>query len=204
MQSIGKCLHIIHAYIGLPSGILVDVYTSASCVEASMKLIYIYNYMYDLLQVTFITSQFNLRETLVRLNATKKDCSPGYLLQGDVCSNELSTLQMNCLASGPSDEVMVTKKNQNELQLYLIIVLEFGLSHFNLSAQCDVILRSFVCLYSYGLCEGNKTRLLSRESCKMVRDVICVREWSDIINLVGTDGLPLCEDFPAETEQCEG
>ena len=76
---------------------------------------------------------------------------------------------------------------------------------FNLSPECDVALRSFLCLHLFGVCDGNSSFLATGATCSLVRDEVCEREWREIDALIDPARLPICEELPqGDTAECTG
>ena len=63
--------------------------------------------------------------------------------------------------------------------------------------------RPFLCLYLFGLCEGNGNVVQpSYEDCVVLKDVICAEEIKTATALLGSDQLPDCFNFPQNETLC--
>ncbi len=125
------------------------------------------------------------------LNISYNNCSPGFTYTGKICLNELTTQQCS---SNSSDDLRVAVENQEDLEQYLVVLLNHFFPNVNPSPECDAAMRSFICLYSFGMCDGNVTLPFTRNSCMDVRDEVCEREWKEISDFIGPGILPICED----------
>ena len=127
------------------------------------------------------------------MNITYGNCSPGITYTGQVCHKELVTQQVQCI-SNSSRDVRVSVENQEELEQYIVVLLNHGFPNVKPSPECDSAFRSFICLYLFGLCDSNLTYFIARNSCIVLRDEVCEREWREIEAFIGPGILPICED----------
>ena len=75
------------------------------------------------------------------------------------------------------------------------------------SPECEAAIKSFVCLYLFGLCDTNNQLYQAlQDDCVRVRDEICPREWVIATELLQTNpdlgSLPQCEGLSSETSSC--
>ena len=125
------------------------------------------------------------------------NCSSKFPYSGQVCRKELSPLPRTYSSNTSLDVLEVTTQNQESLEQKLAILLNTILPSTNPSPECDVAFRSFSCLYALGACDNNSSVLATRATCSDLRDRVCVREWTRIIDFIGPGDLPVCEDLPS-------
>ncbi len=144
-------------------------------------------------------------DTIRAVNADNKSCSPGYSLSNDLlCYNELSTFHLKC-TSISQDELIVSIDTNLEWQQSLRLFNQYGLEYIiQPSPQCELLFKHLHCLLGYGVCDGNRIELLSRESCVAIRDHLCVREWRAYSQFSGQRTFLNCEELLPSTDQCEG
>ena len=140
----------------------------------------------NLLQIAHVLSEANVSYT---------GCAVQFPYTGQVCHRELSYMQDFSLPS-VSSILNVSVTNQEALEKFAVIFLETGFPNFNPSPECDMAFRLFGCLFYFAPCDSNMSVLATRTLCRDVRDRVCVREWMELDEFLGTGGLPICEDLP--------
>ena len=113
-----------------------------------------------------------------------------------------------CSPSNPQLEeqgqLFIPIRSQNELEPYFVSIYSFVIPTSAFSTNCDLILRHFFCFYGYGVCDDTKTLQWTRESCQLLTEDLCVKEWKLLQSFFSTTGLPMCEDLPESADHCEG
>ena len=100
--------------------------------------------------------------------------------------------------------MLVPISGQNELEQYLIVIFSVAFFPTEFSRGCDLILRHFFCFYGYGACDGTRTLQWTRESCQLITEDLCARDWELLQAFTSNTGLPVCDNLPSSTKDCEG
>ena len=136
---------------------------------------------------------------------TDADCAQVSEYSGDVCRDELMSLQM-CFSGGTSPPALnipssIDQQTEESNTMRLVNSLPF----LNPSRECIEDIVPFLCLYIFSLCDSNNTlHTILRQDCLDIRDDVCAREWSQAVAFLGDGVLPVCEDLPDVTEDCTG
>ena len=84
------------------------------------------------------------------------------------------------------------------------MMLMNGIAFLNPSPQCREVILPFLCLFVFKLCDLDSHFHNSlREDCLEIRDDICAEEWLSAVNFLGDRVLPICEDLPDITDECD-
>lgn len=145
-----------------------------------------------------------LADIVHTVNTSLGNCSPGIPYEGRICQEPLYIQQLNCSFSGNNlseNTLTVSVVNQDDVEQYLVALLDYGLPQYYPSSDCDAAMRRFLCLYLFGPCDGIETALVGSGYCREVRDEVCVREWKEVQEFFY---LPVCEDLPDDTQQHQG
>ena len=63
----------------------------------------------------------------------------------------------------------------------------------------------FLCLSIFQLCDAsNNLHTILRQDCLALRDDVCAEQWSQAVEFLGARVLPVCEDLPDITIECQG
>ncbi len=149
--------------------------------------------------------QLDILNDIRAFSTDSGSCSPGHSLpRQSLCYNELSSFHLECTAS-TSDDILLVSINRNiKLEENLKLFYEYGLrTAIEPSPQCELLFKHLHCLLGYGVCDGNRIELLSRESCVAIRDHLCVREWRAYSGFSGSNSFN-CEELQPSLHQCEG
>ena len=136
-------------------------------------------------------------------NATENDlCVQGTALYlGDLCRSQLTALQM-CFSGTPSPLTIPSATDQQQGEADMV-QLNLGLQFLNPSLECEERVRPFLCLHIFGLCDSNNTHHTTlRHECTELRDNVCAREWSTAVDFLPIGTLPVCENLPDLTDEC--
>ena len=133
----------------------------------------------------------------------KRDCTQVSEYSGEVCRDELVSLQM-CF-SGVTSPLNIPSSIDQQSRENDAMSLVNGLSFLNPSQQCSEAIMPFLCLSIFSLCDSNNTlHTILRQDCLDIRDDVCAREWSQAVAFLGDGVLPVCEDLPDIIEDCTG
>ena len=136
-------------------------------------------------------------------SASNRDCSQVSEYSGEVCRDELMSLQI-CF-SGVTSPLNIPSSIDQQTGETDAMSLVNGLSFLNPSQQCSEAIMPFLCLSIFSLCDSSNTlHTILRQDCLDIRDDICVGEWSQAVTFLGGGVLPVCEDLPDVIENCTG
>ena len=136
-------------------------------------------------------------------SVSNRDCTQVSEYSGEVCRDELMSLQM-CF-SGVTSPLNIPLSIDQQTRENDAMSLVNGLSFLNPSQQCSEAIMPFLCLSIFSLCDSNNTlHTILRQDCLDVRDDLCAREWSQTVAFLGDGVLPICEDLPDVIGDCTG
>ena len=134
-------------------------------------------------------------------------CAQVTVYSGDICRNELLSLQ-TCLSdvTSPPPALNIPSSIDQKTSESDAILLLNGLSFLNPSQQCKEAVMPFLCISIFNLCDSSNTlHTATREDCLYIRDDVCVSEWSTVVEILGADVLPVCEELPVNSMvECTG
>ena len=137
------------------------------------------------------------------ISVSNRNCSKVSEYSGEVCRDELMSLQM-CF-SGVTSPLNIPSSIDQQIGENDAMSLVNGLSFLNPSQQCSEAIMPFLCLYIFSLCDSSNTlHTILRQDCLDIRDDVCAREWSQAVAFLGGGVLPVCEDLPDVIENCTG
>ena len=137
------------------------------------------------------------------ISVSNRNCSKVSEYSGEVCRDELMSLQM-CF-SGVTSPLNIPSSIDQQIGENDAMSLVNGLSFLNPSQQCSEAIMPFLCLSIFSLCDSSNTlHTILRQDCLDVRDDVCTREWSQAVAFLGDGVLPVCEDLPDIIEDCTG
>ena len=139
-------------------------------------------------------------------SVSNRDCSQVSEYSGEVCRDELTSLQM-CFSGviSPPPPLNIPSSIDQQTGESDAMSLENGLSFLNPSQQCTEAIMPFLCLYTFSLCDSSNTlHTILRQDCLDMRDDVCASEWSQAFAFLGDGILPVCEDLPDVIENCTG
>ena len=125
---------------------------------------------------------------------------------GEACRDEL-LVQQSCLMGRDSgEEIHIPQAtSQEELEIQARQLLTVGLPLVQPSAECEAVLRPFLCLFMFGLCDSDSGQVYqpSFNECVTLTTETCAREWQTALTIFGQERLPDCGILPAEIVLCE-
>ena len=137
----------------------------------------------------------------VETTVSNRDCSQVSEYSGEVCRDELASLQM-CF-SGVTSPLNIPLSIDQQTRENDAMSLVNGLSILSPSQQCSEAIMPFLCLSIFSLCDSSNTlHTILRQNCLDIRDYVCTREWSRAVAFLGDGVLPICEDLPDVIEDC--
>ena len=136
-------------------------------------------------------------------SVSNRNCSQVSEYSGEVCRDELVSLQM-CF-SGVTSPLNIPSSIDQQTRENDTMSLVNGLSFLNLSQQCSEAIMPFLCLSIFSLCDSSNTlHTILRQDCLDIRDGVCDSLWSQAVGFLGDGVLPVCEDLPDVIEDCTG
>ncbi len=123
---------------------------------------------------------------------------------GSVCSDQLLGLQ-NCLPGREGSQQVYISADIDQIAVESQVAqINAGLTSplLSPSTECLDAVRPFLCLYYFGLCDGNGNLFEpSSETCVAISTDICQTEWILAANVIG---LPNCDTFGKTSITCDG
>ena len=136
-------------------------------------------------------------------SVSNRNCSQVSEYSGEVCRDELVSLQM-CF-SGVTSPLNIPSNIDQQTRENDTMSLVNGLSFLNPSQQCSEAIMPFLCLSIFSLCDSSNTlHTILRQDCLDIRDGVCNSLWSQAVAFLGDGVLPICEDLPDVIEGCTG
>ena len=131
-------------------------------------------------------------------------CEQVAAYSGDICRSELLSSQ-TCFSGMISPPLNIPSSIDQETGESDVVRLVNGLSILNPSQECKEAIIPFLCISIFNLCDSSNTlHTALREDCLYIRDDICLREWSMVVEFLA-DALPVCEELPGNiTVECIG
>ena len=127
---------------------------------------------------------------------------------GEACRDELLA-QQSCLMGrdidGGEEIHSPQTTSQVELEIQARQLLTVGLPLVQPSAECEAVLRPFLCLFMFGLCDSDSGQVYqpSFNECVTLTTETCAREWQTALTIFGQERLPDCGVLPGEIVLCE-
>jgi len=134
-----------------------------------------------------------------------KNCS-AVAYTGEACRDELLVQQSCLMGRDGGEEIHIPQAtSQEELEMQARQLLTVRLPLVQPSAECDAVLRPFLCLFMFGLCDSNSGQVYqpSFNECVTLTTETCAREWQTALTIFGQERLPDCGILPAEIVLCE-
>ena len=118
--------------------------------------------------------------------------------EGKICVLALQ-LQQSYLQGREDDSTVYIESGRNALENATVSQLQ-NLAQLQPSEECSAAVVPFLCLYTFGLCDGNGTlHRPSSKQCMYIRNVTCKTEWDLAVAVVGEGALPHCHLLPDTT-----
>ena len=147
----------------------------------------------------------NLLQVAVNTENVGIACSQVESYSGEICRNELTSLQLCFFGATTSSQVLniPTSIPQESSESDAMLLVD-GLSNIlTPSEECLAAIVPFLCLSLFPLCDpDNNLRTISREDCLSLRDEICVDTWRLAARVLGPGVLPICEELPDVSNGC--
>ena len=141
-------------------------------------------------------------KNLLQVANSTESCSQVESYSGEICRNELTSLQL-CFFGATTSVLNIPTSIPQESSESDAMLLVNGLNILTPSEECLAAIVPFLCLSLFPLCDtDNNLRTVSREDCLSLRDEICVDIWRMATRVLGPGVLPICEELPDVSNGC--
>ena len=139
--------------------------------------------------------------------AAGNNCSSSsvpYSSDQQLCRADLISLR-TCAGLSTSDILPVNVDSDHSAIDREVNQLVFGVRFLQGSEECEMALKSLLCLRSYGICDRNgNLHVGTFEECRQLKTMTCVAELQRAIEVLGRDPFPSCDVLPDVHPVCIG